>query len=256
MQPGIVQMMAWIFGCGLGLAAYRVLSPWWTMHGAMGILSGVYDLVMGTALGTILTGSGLLAYRRARGDRSYPGLPGHWLLLFGLAAAMANAAAVLVFRTLLAAWYPPGVYLSAYWLPYRMARNGPDLAGMYSQCVGWGLGAAAALGFCWHIRGHVRRPWLVIFLLFLLTSVMLAAGSIGVTVLAYGPSGWGPARVWYRYAIHAYAGSIVLGGLAVLAAVARDRSSRRPADGLHWAGVAAWMAIGAMQLIIYVIIMR
>jgi hypothetical protein len=96
----------------------------------------------------------------------------------------------------------------------------------------------------------------VIFLLFLLTSVMLAAGSIGVTVLAYGPSGWGPARVWYRYAIHAYAGSIVLGGLAVLAAVARDRSSRSPADGLHWAGLAAWMAIGAMQLIIYVMIMR
>ena len=57
-----------------------------------------YSLAMGTAFGTILTGCGLMAYRRWRGDASYPSRAGHWLLLFGLAAAAADVAAVLAFE--------------------------------------------------------------------------------------------------------------------------------------------------------------
>jgi hypothetical protein len=254
-RPGIVHMMAWTLGCGLGFAAYRGLSPPWTMPAATRPLSWAYNLVMGAALGTILTGAGVLAYRRSRGDRSYPVLPGHWLLLFGLAAPLANAAAVVVFRRLLAAWFPPGTQLSAYWLPFRMARNGPDLAGMYSQCAGWGLGVVAALVFCCHLRGRVRWPWYAVFLAFLLTGVVLATGAICVTALSYGRLGWGPARVWFRRSIDVYAGFFVLGTLAILTAVDRDRRFRRPTDGLHWAGVAAWLAIAAMQLTAYIKIM-
>src|SRR5262249_31295921 len=53
-----------------------------------------YSLAMGTAFGTILTGCGLLAYRRWKGDTFYPSRAGHWLLLLGLAAAPADVTAV------------------------------------------------------------------------------------------------------------------------------------------------------------------
>jgi hypothetical protein len=140
-QLGVSHLMVWVLGCALGFAAYRGLMPPWPMPMKTRILSWAYNLAMGSAFGTILTGTGVLVYRRLRGDRSYPCLPGHWLLFFGLAAALADAAAVVVFRSLLAAWFSPNAYLWAYWLPYQMARNRPNLAGMYSQCVGWGLGA-------------------------------------------------------------------------------------------------------------------
>ena len=58
-----------------------------------------YNLAMGTAFGTILIGCGLLAYRRWRGDTSYPSRAGHWLLLLGLAAAVPDVAAVLAIST-------------------------------------------------------------------------------------------------------------------------------------------------------------
>ena len=243
--------MVWVLGCALGFAAYRGMMPPWPMPVKIRALSWAYNLAMGAAFGTILTGAGVLVYRRLRGDMSYPCLPGHWLLMFGLAAALADAVAVVVFRSLLAAWYSPDTHLWAYWLPYRMARNRPDLAGMYSQCVGWGLGAVAALAFCWHLRRRVRWNWYAVFLSFLLTGAVLAAGSITVTVMFYGPAGWGPALVWYRNSIHLYAGLILLDTLTILVAIARDHWCRRPADGLHWAGVAAWLAVASMQAVTY-----
>jgi hypothetical protein len=216
------------------------------------ILSWAYNLAMGSAFGTMLAGTGVLAYRRLRGDRSYPGLPGHWLLIFGLTAALADVAAVVVFRLLLAAWFPPDSSMWAYWLPYRMAQNRPDLAGMYSQCVGWGLGAVAALAFCWHLRRRVRWNWYAAFLAFLLTGVVFAAGAICVTIMFYGPARWGPALVWYRNSIHLYAGLVLLDALTILAAIACDHGCRRPADGLHWAGVASWLTVASMQVVTYI----
>ena len=56
-----------------------------------------YTPAMGMAFGTILTGCGLLAYRRWQGDTFYPSRAGHWLLLFGLAAAAADVAAVVAY---------------------------------------------------------------------------------------------------------------------------------------------------------------
>lgn len=251
-QVGVRHLAAWVFGCALGFAAYRGLMPPWPMPVKTRILSGAYNLAMGSAFGTILTGTGVLISRRLRGDRSYPDLPGHWLLIFGLAAALADIAAVVVFRLLLIAWSPHNTSMWAYWLPYRMAQNRPDLAGMYSQCVGWGLGTVAALTFCWHLRRRVQWNWYTAFLVFLLTGMVLAAGAICVTVMFYGPARWGPALVWYRNSIHLYASFLLLGTLAILAAIARDYVCRRPADGLHWAGVAAWLAVGSIQVVTYV----
>jgi hypothetical protein len=250
-QWSIGHLMAWTVGCALGFGAYGALSPPWQLPPKTFILGWAYNLTMGAAFGTILTGAGIMAYRRWRGDRSYPFLPGHWLLTFGVAAALADAVAVVVFRSLLRAWFPPGTHLSAYWLPYRMAVNGPELAGMYNQCVGWGLGAAAALAFCWHLRGRLSRPWFAVFLVFLLASAMLAAVGMSVTVLFYSRPAWGLALVWFRYAMHIYVGFILLGALTILAAIALDRWSQRATDGLHWAGVAAWLAIASIQAAVY-----
>lgn len=156
------------------------------------MLSGAYNLLMGVALGTLLTGAGAVAYRRGRGDRSYPSLPGHWLLLFGIAAALADGLAIVVYRFLLAAWFPPDTYLSVYWLAYRLARNGPDLPGMFHQCVGWGLGTVIALMFLWSLRRQLNRAWLAVFFAFFLAAGVLSVGAIVTTMGAFRPF----RRVW------------------------------------------------------------
>jgi hypothetical protein len=218
----------------------------------MRILSGAYNLLMGVAFGTLLAGSGVLAYRRGQGNRSYPSLPGHWLLLFGIAAALADGVAVVVFRSLVAAWSSPGNYLSVYWLAYRMARN-PNLPGMFHQCIGWGLGSVFALAFLWGLKRQLSWPWCAVFLAFFLTAGVLEAGAIVSTISAYGPSGWSGPIVWYRQAIHLYAGFIVLCTALILLAIVRDRFSGLSADGLHWTGVGAWLMIALAQGTLYVI---
>lgn len=253
---GLRHCLVWVLGCALGFAAYRgMMPPRFMPMMKIRVLSGAYNLSMGCAFGTMLMGTGVLAHRRLRGDASCPGLPGHWLLVFGVTAALADATGVVVFRGLYAAWFPPDAHLWAYWLPYRMARN-PDLAGMYSQCAGWGVGAVAALAFCWHLRRRVPWSWYTVFLAFLLTAVVLALGSITVTALFHGPARWGPAIVWYRSAIHVFAGLVLLDALMILAAIARDHACRRRADGLHWAGVASWLTVASMQLIAYSLLRR
>src|SRR6478752_2155733 len=85
--PGlrIGHLVGWTAASALGFAAYRAITP------ALGpasprLLLGVYDSVMGLALGTTLTGVGIIALRRWRDGKPYPCLPGHWLLMLGLAA--------------------------------------------------------------------------------------------------------------------------------------------------------------------------
>jgi hypothetical protein len=193
-------------------------------------LSVAYNLVMGVAFGTLLTAAGVLAYRWGRGTKSYPLLPGHWLLLFGVAAALADGVAVVVFRCLAAAWFPPDAYLTVYWLPHRLARGGPDLPAMFHQCVGWGLGTVAALGFLGFLRRRLGWPWLVVFATISLAAGTLAAGAIVSTVNAYGPTGWSGPRGRYRCAIHFYAGFALICGLAIVVASAHDVRNQRATD--------------------------
>jgi hypothetical protein len=102
---------------------------------------------MGAALGTILTGIGVMAYRRWRRGMPYPFLPGHWLLVLGLAAALADGVAIGVFRFLTRLYYPPErwphgtVYLPQVFLIQFHLSQIPDVIGVYHQAVGWGLGA-------------------------------------------------------------------------------------------------------------------
>src|SRR5206468_128153 len=64
----LAHLIAWTAGSALGLAAYRGLWPKLGSGAASWawIFLGVYNLVMGAALGTILTGIGVMAYRRRR----------------------------------------------------------------------------------------------------------------------------------------------------------------------------------------------
>jgi hypothetical protein len=251
----VSHLLVWTLGCAVGFAAYRWLTPPGPMPTRTRVLSWAYDLLMGVAFGTLLAGVGVLAYRRGRGDRSYPSLPGHWLLLFGIGAALADGVAVVVFRCLIAAWFPPDNYLTVYWLAYRLALNGPDLPGMFHQCVGWGLGTVIALAFLWRLRRQLNRAWLAVFLAFFLTSGALSVGAIVTTISAYGTSTWSVPLVWYRHAIHLYAGFILLCTVTILLAIARDLFAGNWADGLHWTGVMAWLTIALIQGTLYASVM-
>ena len=122
---------------------------------------------------------------------------------------------------------------------------------MFHQCVGWGLGAVAALGFRWYLRRRLSWPWLAVFFTFFLAAGILAAGAIVSTISAYGRSGWAGPLVWYRRAIHLYAGFIFVSTSAIVLASARDLRDWTLTDGLHWTGIAVWLMIALVQLTLY-----
>ncbi len=107
------------------------------MTGSTLVLRGAYNLVMGAAFGTFLAGSAIYCrHRRWRGDRRLSPLPGHWLLIFGLAAALADGAAIALYRPMVAVLGESMRSSRVYWLPYRLSRR-PTLPGLYHQSVGW-----------------------------------------------------------------------------------------------------------------------
>jgi hypothetical protein len=243
----IGHLLVWVVGCAVGFAAYRSITPAHiTNPRGLAIVTG-YSLAMGTAFGTILTGCGLLAYRRWRDDTSCPSRAGHWLLIFGLAAAASDVAAVAV-HIHMAARDP-----SHLGTPY-LAQFQPGPVGFWPvychHAVGWGMGAMAALGFLWALRDRLEHRWLAVFLVFSLVSAILAVAHVTSAVLwHYG----GDNRRLNFLLVHVYAGSVVLGALAILAAIAGDTRSGAPRDGLHRLGFGTWLAIAAIQLVMYVL---
>jgi hypothetical protein len=237
-------LLLWVVGCAIGFAAYRSIMPTGLdSPRALAIVTG-YNLAMGTAAGTILTGCGLMAHRRWRGDRSCPSLAGHWLLLFGLAAAAADIAAVLAYRygTVPDPSYPVTPYLAQF--QPGGASTGPTF---YHQTVGWGVGALAALGFLRVVRRRLPRRWVAVFITFALVAAVLGAGHI--VVLVFAPRLVGPPL--NRFFVHAYAGAVLLGAIAIVSAIDKDRRSGARGDLLHRLGLDAWLAAAAIQLVLY-----
>jgi hypothetical protein len=139
----IAHLLCWIAGSALGFEVYHRLVPT-TLNPRAALIVGVYISIMGICLGTILTGVGIMAYRRWRGEGPYPFLPGHWLLMLGLAAALFDGVAIGVFRYLTRLYYPaenwpPGtIYLpQVFLIQFRLTRSA-DVIGVYHQAVGWG----------------------------------------------------------------------------------------------------------------------
>jgi hypothetical protein len=240
-------LLIWVVGCAVGFAAYRSITPPRMKPREWAIVTG-YSLAMGTALGTILTGCGLLAYRRRRGDTSCPSRAGHWLLLFGLAAAAADVAAVAAYQRWTARdpdWHahPVTPYLAQF--DVGGASAWPS---MYHQAVGWGVGAIVALGFLRALRHRLERRWLAVFLAFSLASATLAVAYVTVLVLSHYPV---DTRRLLSLLVHLYAGSVLVGALAVWWASALDRRSGVAGDGLHRLGIGTWLAIAAIQMVMY-----
>jgi hypothetical protein len=212
---------------------------------------------MGMALGTILTGVGILSFRRWRGDLSYPPLPGHWLLVFGLAAALADGLAIGVFRYLVLLYYPPErwppgtIYLPfVYLIQFRMSPS-PDVIAVYHQAVGWGAGAVAALAFSWILRRRLRWPWLALFLVFFVAAATLAGGHIRSLIELNSSTTLAPIRAWCLHSAHWYARFLLFGVFTMLVALAWDVRCHSRTDWLHWAGISAWLAIAVTQYVTY-----
>ena len=79
----------------------------------------------------------------------------------------------------------------------------------------------AALGFLWVLRRRLDRPWLAVFLVFSLVSATLAAAHVTSLVLSHYPV---DTRRLNLILVHVFAGSVLLGAIAILAAI-------RPATG-------------------------
>ena len=148
-------LLIWVVGCAVGFAAYRSITPPLGIMTPRGraIVTG-YGIAMGTAFGTILTGCGLLAYRRWRGDTSCPSRAGHWLLILGLAVAVADVAAVVAH--IRAAGRGDPAHLGTPYLAQFQPGPGGFWPVLYHHEVGWGVGAMTVLGFLWALRHRLE----------------------------------------------------------------------------------------------------
>ncbi len=241
-------LQIWILGFALGFGAYQAIKPAFTPRTYP--LGLAYNLMMGVSFGTILSGGAILSARRWRGDPQTPMLPGHWLLEFGLAAALADGAAILLYSLVRGPYDNPPI---AYWTPFHMAKS-PNLTEVYHQATGWGLGVLASLAFCWHLRRRLPWHWLAVFLGFLLAAMILAGGHLLTAIQVHRTGNIRVIGQWCRRSVHVYGAAIGLCALAVLAAAIWDLRRRSSTDGLHWLGICAWLAIALIQIIIYKIL--
>ena len=251
-QLSIADIATLTLGCALGFEAYRSITPRWAMvPGRARLLILVYNSGMSLAFGLIFAGVFALARRRKREDRQSPLLPGHWLLLFGMFASLADFVAVVVFYALDAYWSRPVARFDPFWILLNLGSV-PHLPAIFHQIAGWGLGAVFASGFARLSFRRSRRAWFVVFVAFDVVAMILTG--VAVWALVALLQGSEPSRIvdsYRAWAILLYRGSIV-GCLATIGlAVALDLRDRLAGDVLHWLGIAAWLLVGGLQWILY-----
>lgn len=240
----IAQMLTWVAACALGIAWYQDLSGSSTVQRRLAAFQKAYNLTMGIAAGTFLAGGYLLASRRRRGEPPVALEPGHALLKLGVAAACAELMSV---GGAVEAARMAGVEADFSWTLFRIARA-PEYSGLVQQVIGWGSGGAVALGLASTWRRALPLHWL---------GVVLTLGVFALTLAAVLGDGLVRGFFLNRPAIgflrcsqveRLYFDLLLVGGATLLAAVGRDAWLDVWHDGLHWAGVAAWLAIFAVQL--------
>jgi hypothetical protein len=246
----IAHSLTVIAGCALGLVAYRALTP--RLNARYRPLGQIYGLVMGTVAGPLFAGGIVLARRRLRGDSTVMSEPGHWLVVLGLAAVLANAAAIAAYY----GWYLAVLPAEAasqppYWVPFHVAwaHSMPE---MIHQAVGWGLGAVASVALCWATWRRVRWYWWLIFLAITVGSMILAAGHITACFFLWGRTA---TITWCIRAAHLYGKMIAVCLTLLVIAVVCDARQGRRYDALHWTGIATWLVIALMQLATYFLVM-
>lgn len=255
----IVHIVGFAAGCAVGFAFYHNLLPT-PVAGrprSPSLWVSFYGLAMGSAMGVILTGVGIMAVRRRRGDASYPTCGGHWLLLFGLASACANVVAVVVFALLVRfyeapeRWPAESIYLPHVYMIHLRMKRAPNLLGVYHQAVGWGLGTALALAFGWWVRRRLSPPWVALFAVFAVASATLAAGHLRSLILFRRTSLLVSINAWCVRAPGVFATFLEIAVVVLISAVVWDARCRAKTDRLHWAGVSAWLAIAGIQYLTY-----
>lgn len=146
-------LLIWVVGCAIGFAEQRpimrVLDS--SASDRDRVLAIGSSVVWGIAIGTILAGCGLLAYRRWRGDLSCPSRAGHWLMLRALALHAVNAA--------------------------------PQYAGVHlSIFVLYWIYPIIDVAFLWGLRRRLPRHWVAVFLV---STVLSAIRAVGFAAFAY-----------------------------------------------------------------------
>jgi hypothetical protein len=134
-------LLLWVVGCAVSFAQRRALMPADLPAGPDRVLLFGSNVLWGIALGTILTGCVLLAYRRWRGDTRYPSRAGHWLLLRSLAAY--------------ATWK---IFI----------RSGSPVSASVSVLI-------VDLAFLWYLRPHLPGHWVAVFLVSGIAAAVRAA---------------------------------------------------------------------------------
>ncbi len=261
LRMGVAHLLLWTSGIAAGIRAYQALIP--DLQVWVAPVGVAYTFVMGAAAGTFVSGAAVMAYGRYRHGYLEPRLPGHWLLVIGFAAVLANTVAI--------------AHDQMWWLSYagndcgkpqtfwgqftlRWDANGLSLM---HQTIVWGLGTAIAFAFFRLLRDRFSRFWRLFFCLLFLCSASLFGGyllalfrhlyTVGVPHLdAWLYDVW--YREWLTRSGQVCAASMALCGLVMFLAVAHDCWRRADTDWLHWAGICAWIAVAMMQTATFTVI--
>jgi hypothetical protein len=147
-------LLIWIVGCAVGFAERRwiMVVNFPSSRHRVFVIGG--SAVWAIAIGAVLAGCGLLAYRRWRGDTSCPSRAGHWLLLRALAVYAMSMA--IRYSVLLAYAY--------FWIAFMI-----DLA------------------FFWGLRRQLPRHWITVFLV---STILAAIEALGFGTFPYGSLSW------------------------------------------------------------------
>jgi hypothetical protein len=147
-------LLIWIVGCAVGLAERRPMMVAYIPSFRDRVFVIGNSVVSGVAIGTLLAGCGVLAYRRWRGDASCPSRAGHWLLLRALAVHAMTLAAQYARLT-------PFVYFS--------------------------IVLMIDLAFLWGLRRRLPRHWVTVFLV---STILAAVRAVGFGAFAYQAHLW------------------------------------------------------------------
>jgi hypothetical protein len=185
----------------------------------------------------------ILARRWWQGDTAIMSQPGHWLLVFDLAAMLANAVADVAYYSV---WHVAHTAWE-FWIPFQLPYL-PFPPGLIHQAVCWGLAGLAALMLC--IVSFRRMGWLwwSCFPLIFLCSFYMCVGHVAALADLWCR---GAILSWCYHSGHLYAKIIVACSLIVLVATVGDLKHERGGDFLHWTGIVSWSVVAAMQLGLY-----
>ena len=233
---GIVHLLGWMAGCAVVLAIYRGTTDWAKIDPEYRATLRLWQLAFGLLYGTALSGLGLLAWRRLRGQSTFPTMPGHWLLVLSGIGFLHDGLTSWIAGRILAHESLSPYGFSPYWL---------------QQTLGWGGAALVGLGCCF-VKGapfHWRVFILLVTLVFFanaLTHGLGAADQLSPLVLRRRLfSGSWP---YYYGPLARVVGETTCVGMLPLL-VWLDARARLRRDWLHWTGAVVVTGLAIVDVL-------